>query len=54
MAAYTAAYIVLNTQKGRFRTMTKKYFPGANTGRGFIGHFESIVPPWESRTTPIS
>ena len=27
--------------------MTKKYFPGANTGRGFIGHFESIVPPWE-------
>lgn len=47
MAAYTAAYIVLNTQKGRFRTMTKKYFPGANTGRGFIGHFESIVPPWE-------
>ncbi len=27
--------------------MTKKYFPGANTGRGFIGHFESIVPPWD-------
>lgn len=24
----------------------RKYFPGANTGRGFIGHFESIVPPW--------
>ena len=24
----------------------RRYFPGANTGRGFIGHFESIVPPW--------
>ncbi len=33
--------------KGRTLTMTKKYFPGANTGRGFIGHFEGIVPPWE-------
>lgn len=27
--------------------MTKKYFPGANTGRGFISHFSGIVPPWE-------
>lgn len=24
----------------------RRYFPGANTGRGFIGHFEGIVPPW--------
>ena len=24
----------------------RRYFPGANTGRGFIGHFEAIVPPW--------
>ncbi len=27
--------------------MTKKYFPGANTGRGFVSHFSGIVPPWE-------
>ncbi len=23
----------------------RRYFPGANTGRGFIGHFEGIVLP---------
>ena len=27
--------------------MTKKYFPGANTGHGFVSHFAGIVPPWE-------
>ena len=27
--------------------MTKKYFPGANTGHGFVSHFSGIVPPWE-------
>lgn len=27
--------------------MTKKYFPGANTGRGFVSHFSGIIPPWE-------
>lgn len=27
--------------------MTRKYFPGANTSRGFLNHFGSIVPPWE-------
>ena len=29
--------------------MTKKYFPGANTGCGFVSHFAGIVPPWENR-----
>lgn len=29
--------------------MTKKYFPGANTGRGFVSRFSGIVPPWERR-----
>ena len=28
--------------------MVKKYFPGANTGRGFQGRFRGIVPPWEA------
>ena len=27
--------------------MTPKYFPGANTGHGFVSHFHGIVPPWE-------
>ncbi len=27
--------------------MIKLYFPGANTGRGFVSRFGGIVPPWE-------
>ena len=27
--------------------MTTQYFPGANTGNGFVSHFSGIVPPWE-------
>lgn len=27
--------------------MRIKYFPGANTSKGFISNFTSIVPPWE-------
>ena len=27
--------------------MVKKYFPGANTGCGFVSRFGGIVPPWE-------
>lgn len=27
--------------------MTKIYFPGANSGRGFFSRFSGIVPPWE-------
>ena len=29
--------------------MTRKYFPGANTGQGFCSRFSGIVPPWENR-----
>lgn len=43
------AYILfIHGENGGMR-MTKKYFPGANTGRGFISHFSGIVPPWEPR-----
>ena len=27
--------------------MTKTYFPGANTGKGFVSRFDGIIPPWE-------
>lgn len=27
--------------------MNKLFFPGANTGRGFVSRFDGIVPPWE-------
>ncbi|MBQ9133966.1 MAG: hypothetical protein IJX64_05490 [Clostridia bacterium] len=27
--------------------MAKTYFPGANTGRGFVSRFGGIIPPWE-------
>ncbi|MBQ4556485.1 MAG: hypothetical protein IJA60_02415 [Clostridia bacterium] len=28
--------------------MVKKYFPGANSGDGFVSRFSGIVPPWEA------
>ena len=28
--------------------MTTQYFPGANTGNGFVSRFSGIVPPWEA------
>lgn len=42
------AYICFITQKVG-NAMTKKFFPGANTGQGFVSHFSGIVPPWEPR-----
>ncbi len=29
--------------------MSKKYFPGANSGKGFFSRFGGIVPPWEKK-----
>ena len=26
--------------------MNATYFPGANTGLGFVNRFDGIVPPW--------